>query len=102
METNESVTRQYKTLGGRALLDFFTIEIVTVPLAESDCDYIVGSRPLHYQTTEKHVYFCSKIHVNKRVKLTITFSDEFSDSEILRDHNVVSKFIQMYGSDNWA
>lgn len=95
-------TRQYKSLGGRMLHDWFTIEIVTVPLPEEQCNYIPGSTPLHYQTSEKHVYFCSRIHVNKRVKLTFSFTDEFTDFDILHDSTVMSKFIQMYGADSWV
>lgn len=95
-------TRQYKSLGGRMLLDWFTIEIETVPLPEDKWDYIPGSRPLHLQKATKNVYFCSRLHVNKRVKLTFSFSDEFTDSDILHDSNVMSKFLQMYGHDNWV
>ncbi len=83
------------------LLDWFTVEIETVPLPESEWNYLPGSSPLHLQKATKYVYFCSRIHVEKRVKLTFSFSDEFTDSEILHDHNVMTKFIQMYGSDNF-
>lgn len=72
----------YKRLGKHTLLDWYGVEI-TAPDAE-------GS---------KHVLFHSSIHKNMPVKLTFCFSDRFTDSEILNDHSVMTKFIAHFGVD---
>lgn len=79
------------------LHDWFTIEIEEVP-----CEGYHAPGTTRWIETSKNVYFCSRIHVNKRVKLTFSFSGEFSDFDILHDHNVMTKFIQMYGADSWV
>lgn len=101
METLNVVTKSYKTLGGKALQDYFAVEIETRDLPEKDCHYEIGVHPLTWITTSKHVFFTSRIHVQKRVELTFSFSGIFTDYEILHDHNVMTKFLQMYGNDNF-
>lgn len=43
----------------------------------------------------KTIFVCSKIHVNKRVKLNPTYSSEFSDVVILKElsHLISHKFL---------
>lgn len=95
-------TNTYKTLGGRLLRDYFTVEIEERELPEDQHDWEIGVSPLVWVTTSKHVFFTSRIHVNKRVELTFSFSGIFKDHEILKDHNVITKFLQMYGADSFA
>lgn len=72
----------YKTLGKHALKPWYSVEI-TEPDAENS----------------KHVLFHSTIHKNMPVKLTFCFAHTFTDSQILNDHSVMTKFIQHFGAD---
>lgn len=50
--------------------------------------------------TEKNtakVIIHAPLHMNKRKEPTFCWSCDFTDREILRDHNLVSKMIQWYG-----
>ena len=72
--------RIYKHLGGYKLKFDLSVGIET----EGDSQY---------------VYFLAPLHVNKKVKLTFSFSMEFNDWEILNDRDVMTKFINMYGHE---
>ncbi|UYL05222.1 hypothetical protein DIDNDMLP_00237 [Klebsiella phage KP13-7] len=95
-------TNTYKTLGGRLLRDYYAIEIEERELPEDKHYWESGVSPLLRVTTSKHVFFTSRIHVNKRVELTFSFSGSYKDHEILNDRIVINKFIQMYGVDSFA
>lgn len=71
----------YKHLNNQPLQSFYQIEIET-------------------KGDSKVVTFHSKIHVNKVNKCTITFSTKFTDSEILKDNDLISWVINSYG-DVW-
>lgn len=72
----------YKILGHYALQPWYSVEIT-----EPDTE---GS---------KHVLFHSTIHKNMPVKLTFCFASTFTDHSILHDRDVMTKFIQHFGSD---
>ena len=75
----------YKYLNGEPLQKWFSVEIVHIP-----------------ETKTKVAYFISEIHVNRRVGLNPSFSDEFRDAEILRDRNLLSTIYAKYGTDIYA
>lgn len=81
MNTNNDpiICRFYKWLDGRPLMDFYTIRI------EKDGD-------------TKRVYFMSRIHVNRDSAVSFSFSDEFSDYEILEDLTLLRWVQERYGS----
>ena len=45
----------------------------------------------------KYVIIHSRMHVIKAKELPVCFSSEFTDLEILRDRQVVNKYISCYG-----
>lgn len=67
----------YKTLAGRPLQHFYSIEIVE-------------------ENGGQTVYFLSTIHVNKRVKLDPTYSLDFTHEEILRDRYILQTIAKKY------
>lgn len=75
----------YEYLNGKPLQKWYSIEIEHIP-----------------ETKTKVVYFLSEIHVNRRVALNPSFSDEFRDAEILRDHDIISGIHARYGLDIYA
>lgn len=68
----------HKTLGGRLLHPWYTIEI-------KKCG------------DNKSVTFVSHIHVNKRVDPSFCWSSKFSDSQILSDGHLLGWVAQCYG-----
>lgn len=75
----------YTSLQGRSLQPWYSVEIV------EECNGTDGPT--------KAVYFHSTIHKNMPKKLTFCFSWKFTDHEILRDHSVVTAFIESFGAD---
>lgn len=69
----------YDHLGGRPLQDYYRIQIETQP------------------DKTKKVRFCSKIHIPRRTELSWTYGQQFTDSEILFDGQLIDKFHQMFG-----
>lgn len=68
----------HKTLGGRLLHPWYTIEI-------KKCG------------DNKSVTFVSHIHVNKRVECKFSWSSVFSDSQILMDCDLRKWILDKYG-----
>ena len=81
MRTIDPVTgaRTYKKLDGKPLLDWYSIRITNV------------------REDTKEVTFCSRIHVNKEVVLPTTYSDQFTDEQILRDGTLFNAVISRWG-----
>ena len=75
----------YKCLNGEPLQKWYSVDIVHIP-----------------ETHTKVAYFISEIHVNRRVELNPSFSDEFRDAEILRDRDLLSRIHAKYGTDIYA
>lgn len=68
----------YNHIGKHRLQDWYHVEII-----ERD-----GS---------KYVRFHSRIHKNMPTELTYCYSTDFADHEILRDHSLLTKFIEHFG-----
>lgn len=74
------MVRFYKTLDGKPLWDFYHIEIVE-----------------NTRESLKTVFFCSKLHVQKRVRLAPQFDSKLKDEQILREPALVMSAIKGYG-----
>ena len=74
--------RIYHHLGKAALRDWYAV-------------HITGPD----ENGTKRVAFASKIHVGKLYPLTFSFADTFTDNEILKDHDVITRFTEMFGAD---
>lgn len=70
----------YNVLNNRPLWDWYSIRI----------EEIGGS---------KHVFFQSRIHLNKELHVSFQFSTEFSDWEILNDRDLITWVFNRYGSE---
>ena len=68
----------YKTLKGRPLLYFYSIDI------ETDGD-------------TQRVFFNSTIHVNRRVELPTSYSTKYSHAEILHQDILVRQINERFG-----
>lgn len=77
-------TATYNRLGNNLLKPFYSVKIVKQQSTDGSIN--------------KHVEFHSTIHKNMPVKLTFCFSDSFSDSAILNDRDVITKFINHFGA----
>ena len=75
---NLDYTTLHKTLGGRLLQPWYTIEI-------------------NRSGSNKSVTFVSRIHVNKRNNPSFSWSSKFSDHEILRDGHLLGWVARCYG-----
>lgn len=73
----------YKYLNGEKLASYLSVRINKVD-------------------DSKYVTYLSEIHTNKEVKLTFSFSSSFSDAQILKDNDVMRKFIECYGADGFS
>lgn len=71
-------SKTYNTLAGRELWDWYAIRIEIID-------------------DSKHVYFLSRIHVNKEVQVSFTFSTDFSDAQILNDNDLYTWIVNHYG-----
>jgi hypothetical protein len=49
-----------------------------------------------YENTSKYIYIHSLIHLEKRVKLTWSYSTKFTDHEILSDNKLFNYIIEVY------
>ena len=79
------MNRRYTWLGNCQLKGSYHIEIINVESSDG--------------SVNRHVEFHSSIHKNMPVRLTFCFSSQFTDGDILRDHNVMTKFIEHFGAD---
>lgn len=87
--------RRYKTLHGNQLQSWFTLEIEEHELNPEDWHCVTGTSVI--AKSNKVVYMCSTIHVNKRVKLNPMFCGTISDMEILRDSDLLKSIGNHYG-----
>lgn len=75
-----SAARVYHHLCGKPLRDWIHVEI------EDHDDH-------------KAVVFVSKFHVGNRFPISWSYSENFTDDEILRDTNLGAKCVNMFGRD---
>lgn len=72
---------KYTTLQGWRLWPWYSIDIEYDPT-----------------TNTKYVYFNTTIHVNKRVRLPVCFTNKFTDSQILSDHTLYTQISEGWGN----
>ncbi|EAR2661081.1 hypothetical protein BZF66_05835 [Salmonella enterica] len=89
----------YDYFRGRKLQDWYHIEIETRELPEEQQHFEQGTSI--WVTTDKRIYFCSRIHVNKRVKIGAdSYSGLFTNSNLLNDKYI--KVYERFGTDIYA
>lgn len=77
---------RYHTFAGFPLWDWYTIDIEVEGADKGDC--------------HKVVYFNSGLHVTKRNRVSHSYSMDWSDSDILRDRDLVNWVVSRYGNVN--
>lgn len=99
-ETNlKTIIDHYDYFRGRKLQDWYHIEIETRELPEEQQHFEQGTSI--WVTTDKRIYFCSRIHVNKRVKIGAdSYSGLFTNSNLLNDKYI--KVYERFGTDIYA
>jgi hypothetical protein len=90
----------YKYLKGRQLQKWFSITIETYDLPEEEQRHTPGTTYLI--TQRKKVVFNTLIHVNRHMRLNLSFSGSFSDQEILLDKDLLRIIHKTYGSDIYS
>jgi|AGFS01.1.fsa_nt_gi hypothetical protein len=101
-ETNlETVIDHFNFYKGRPLQDWYHIEIETRQLPEEQQHFELGTSI--WVTTSKQVFFCSRIHVEKRIKIGAdSYSGLFTTNELMNCNYVSTSICQKIGGDIWA
>lgn len=101
-ETNLStVIDHFNYYKGRPLQDWYHIEIETRELPEEQQHFELGTSI--WVTTSKQAFFCSRIHVEKRIKIGAdSYSGLFTAREILNCNYVSTSICQRIGGDIFA
>ena len=95
------VVNRYDFYKGRRLQDWYHLEVVTHTLPEEQQHFELGTTK--WITTSKEIFFCSRIHVNKRFKIGCdSYSGAFTDQEVINCNRVSTSICQRVGGDIFA
>lgn len=97
----DDVVNRYDFYKGRKLQNWYHIEVVTITLPEEQQHFEQGTSI--WVSTRKEAYFCSRIHVNKRIKIGAdSYSGLFTDDQILNCNYVSTSIANLIGGNIWA
>lgn len=95
------VVNRYDFYKGRRLQDWYHLEVVTHTLPEDQQHFEQGTSI--WVTTSKEIFFCSRIHVEKRIKVGAdSYSGLFTDLEVINCNYVSTSICQRIGGDIFA
>lgn len=97
----DDVVNRYDFYKGRRLQDWYHLEVVTITLPEEQQHFEQGTSI--WVSTRKEIFFCSRIHENKRFKIGAdSYSGLFTDQEVLNCNYVSTSICQRIGAGIFA